>query len=126
MIKDRRKSKHIPMQVNASYLEENKQEWQDCSIIDVSNDGMGILLYLREAIHVGTKLSFAINIISKIFQSTGTVIWSKKLQRDTSFNSALGVKFDMMDETSKSDLFKYACSNFFVSDEQWKEEKSLL
>jgi len=110
MIKDRRKSKRIPMQVNASYLDENKQGWQDCSVIDVSSDGIGIVLYLRESIHVGTKLSFAINISLKMFQPTGTVMWSKKLKRDTSFNSALGVKLAMTDDTTKSDLFKYACS----------------
>jgi len=123
---DRRKSKRISLQVSANYLEENKQEWQDCSVIDVSNNGMGILLYLREAINAGTKLRFVINITPKVFQKTGTVVWSKKLQRDTSFNGAFGVKLAMMDDTSESDLFKYAYSKFLMSDKQWEEEKDLL
>ena len=123
---EKRKSRRIPLQVNAVYLEENKQEWQDCTIFDVSNDGMGILLYLREPIHLGTKLSFSINIALKIFQSTGTVIWFKKLQRDMSFNSALGVKLAMPDNTSKGDLYKHACSKFLKSNKKWEEEKYFL
>jgi len=50
MIKDRRKSNRIPLQMSVDYLEENKQEWQNCFLVDVTYDGMGILLYMREAI----------------------------------------------------------------------------
>ena len=123
---NRRDSKRITLQVVASYLENNRQDWQDCSVIDVSNNGLGILLYLKEAIQVGTKLEFVVNIVPKVFQETGTVMWSKKLPRDTSFNGALGIKLDMMDDTAKNKLFQYACSNFLMSDKQWEEEKKLL
>ena len=118
MIKDRRKSNRIPLQISADYLEENKQEWQNCFLVDVTYDGIGILLYMREAIQLGSKMRFTINLASKNLQATGTVTWSKKLRRDTSFNCALGVKLSMMDDISKSNLLNYACSNFYKSDKQ--------
>lgn len=65
-IKDRRKSRRIPLQVNAIYMEENKRGWQDCTVVEVSHDGMGVILYLREPIKAGAKLNFAIKLASNI------------------------------------------------------------
>ena len=123
---EKRKSKRILLQVNAIYMEENKRGWQDCSIVDVSREGMGVILYLREPIQAGAKLSFAIKIASNIFKETGITIWSKKLCRDTLFNGALGIKLETANETSKSAFFKYIHSNYSKSDKQWEEEKYFL
>jgi hypothetical protein len=126
MSEDRRKSERIHLQTKAQYLEENTQELEECFVVNVSSDGVGILLYPREPIHAGTKLNFIISIASKIFKETGTVVWFKKLQRNVSLNSALGVKLAMPDDKIKSDLYKYGCSNFLKSDKQWEEEKYFL
>ena len=45
---NRRKFIRFPVRLNARYSEENSDEWNQCSVIDISREGMGVIVYLKE------------------------------------------------------------------------------
>ncbi len=47
-MENRRKFIRFPVRLNAQYSEENADEWNQCSVIDISREGMGVVVYLKE------------------------------------------------------------------------------
>ena len=84
-MEDQRKYKRFPSQLNARYLEENKEEWKDCRIINVSREGMGVEVYMQEAINIGSILQM-------------------ELREDPKFNFVGGIKLITIDSEDKWEL----------------------
>ena len=109
---DRRKFKRFPTQLSARYLEEFGQEWKSCTVINISREGMGIEVYLRERIHVGSIIKLEIIIPTKDgpIRATGILIWLKEF--DSKMNFVGGVKFTKIDSEDKWILLDYAYANW--------------
>ena len=107
---NRRKFIRFPVRLNARYSEENSDEWNQCSVIDISREGMGVIVYLKEKISLGSILKLVINVQGKkaaIF-ATGTMIWIKELKDNLEFNFIGGIKLITIDPKRKWILLDYA------------------
>lgn len=116
---DRRKFKRFPIQLSTRYLEENKKEWQDCSVINISREGMGIEVYVRERIQMGSilQLEIVVPIKNEPLYVVGTLMWIRELKENPKFNFVGGVKLITIDPEDMWTLLDYAY-------EDWcKEEK---
>jgi len=107
---DRRKYKRFPVQLSAQYLGENGKKWKECSVINISREGMGIEVYMREKIHVGSILQLEIDVPVKNKQISvmGTLMWIKKLKGNPMFNFVGGVMLITIDPEDKWTLLGYA------------------
>jgi len=110
MTGDKRKSERIPVQAHATYLKEDKNSWEECLIMDVSREGMGILLLSNGLTNAGENLMLEIMIASKTIEATGTIMWTKELQGSKVINCAAGIKFIDMDDKARKSLVDYAYS----------------
>ena len=118
-MEDRRKFKRFPIQLSTRYLEENKKEWQDCSVINISREGMGIEIYVRERIHRGSilQLEIVVPIKNEPLYVVGTLMWIRELKENPKFNFVGGVQLITIDPEDMWTLLDYAY-------EDWcKEEK---
>jgi len=62
-VKDRRKFIRFPVRLSARYSEENKEDWkQQCSIVNISREGMGVTVYLKTKLSLGCMLKFMVDI----------------------------------------------------------------
>jgi hypothetical protein len=107
---NRRKFIRFPVRLNARYSEENSDEWNQCSVIDISREGMGVIVYLKEKISLGSILKLVIDVQGKkaaIF-ATGTMIWIKELKDNLEFNFIGGIKLITIDPKSKWILLDHA------------------
>ena len=110
---DKRKSKRFAIDLSARYLlGESSQEWKGCSIINTSHDGLGIEVYLKEKIHVGTTLRMEITVSTKEtpIKSIGILMWIKELKEETDFVG--GVKLTKIDSEDKWTLMDYVYDNW--------------
>ncbi|KPJ56038.1 MAG: hypothetical protein AMJ42_05830 [Deltaproteobacteria bacterium DG_8] len=110
---DKRKFKRFPINLNAKYLlEENLKEWKGCTVFNISREGMGIEVYLRERIHGGSILQLKIIIPTKEkpIKATGILMWIKELKEKMNFVG--GVKFINIDSEDKWTLLDYAYDNW--------------
>lgn len=115
---DRRKFKRFPIQLSARYLEENEGEWQDCFVINISREGMGIEVYVRERIRMGSvlQLEIVVPIKKEPISVMGTLMWIKELKRNPRFNFVCGVMLITIDPEDKWALLDYAY-------EDWRKEE---
>ena len=119
-MEDRRKYRRFPIQLSARYLEENEKEWKECSVINISREGMGIEVYVSERIHIGSILQFEIVVPIKEepIDVIGTLMWIKELKGNPRFNFVGGVMLITIDPEDKWTLLDYA-----YEDWQKKEEE---
>jgi hypothetical protein len=60
---ERRQLRRFSLKLKAHYtFEDKKDNWKECSIIDVTYNGMGLKFHSRETIKVGTPVHLAIVI----------------------------------------------------------------
>ena len=52
----RREHKRFPVQLSARDLKENEEEWNECTVTNISRSGIGITVYVRENIPVDSSL----------------------------------------------------------------------
>jgi hypothetical protein len=117
-VEDRRKFIRFPVRLSASYSEGDKDKWNECSIIDISREGMGVVVCLKEKIHLGSILNLTIDVPGKkapVFVS-GTLTWIKELKGDPEFNYKGGIQLMSIDSEDKWKLLDY-------SYEAWKESR---
>jgi hypothetical protein len=110
---DKRKSKRFAIDLSARYLlGGSSQEWKGCSIINTSHDGLGIEVYLKEKIHLGTTLRMEITVPTKEtpIKSIGILMWIKELKEEMDFVG--GVKLTRIDSEDKWTLMDYAYDNW--------------
>lgn len=107
-MEDRRKFKRFPVQLSARYLVSSEKEWFNCTIINISRDGMGIEVRLQESIPRGLILKFKIIIPKKVepIETSGILRWSKKLQGEMGF--AGGIELFNKDSEETRTLLDYA------------------
>lgn len=119
-MEDKRKYKRFSSQFGARYLEEGKEEWRDCCVVDVSREGMGIEIYMHEAIKIGSMLQFEIVIPAKEKQisAMGTLMWIKELGGNPEFNFLGGVKLITIDPEDKWELLDYVYEDWSKEEEK--------
>ena len=118
-MKDRRKFLRFPVRIGALYSEEiNEDLKEQCSIVDISREGMGVTVYLNAKLSLGCMLKFMVDIPEKekSISFTGTLNWIKALKGDTDYNYKGGIKLITIDSEDKWALLDYAY-------EAWKEKK---
>jgi hypothetical protein len=111
-MEDRRKFKRIPVQVSARYLWASKEEWINCSVTNVSREGMGIDVILQERMHPGEILQFKITVPTKEepIKISGTLTWVKELEGKAGYIG--GITFFNMDSEETWGLLDYANKNW--------------
>jgi len=107
------------VRIGAHYSEENNEDWKEqCSIVDISREGMGVTVYLRAKLSLGCILKFMVDVPEKekSVSFTGTLNWIKKLKGDADYNYKGGIKLITIDSEDKWALLDYAY-------EAWKEKQ---
>jgi len=118
-VKDRRKFIRFPVRLSARYSEENNEDWkQQCSIVNISREGMGVTVYLKTKLSLGCMLKFMADVPEreKSVSFTGTLNWIKALKEDPDYNYKGGIKLITIDSEDKWVLLDYAY-------EAWKEKQ---
>jgi hypothetical protein len=118
-VKDRRKFIRFPVRIRAHYSEENDEEGKtQCSIVNISREGMGVTVYLEAKLSLGAMLKFMVDFPDreKSVSFTGTLNWIKALKRDPDYNYKGGIKLTAIDSEDKWTLLDYAY-------ETWKEKQ---
>ena len=118
-MKDRRKFIRFPVRVRAHYSEENNEEGKtQCSIVNISREGMGVTVYLEAKLSLDAMLKFVVDVPDreKSVSFTGTLNWIRALKRDPDYNYIGGIKLTAIDSEDKWTLLDYAY-------ETWKEKQ---
>lgn len=118
-MKDRRKFLRFPVKIVAFYSEENNEDLkQQCSIVNISREGMGVTVYLKAKLSLGCMLKFMVDVSEKekSVSFTGTLNWIKSLKGDADYNYKGGIKLITIDSEDKWALLDYAY-------ETWKEKQ---
>jgi PilZ domain len=116
-VKDRRKFLRFPVKLSARYSEEKKEDWsRQCSIVDISREGMGLVVHLIEKPPIGSLLHFMVDVPTKEKPVcfTGVLSWIKALKEDPDYNFKGGVQLEVIDSEDRWILLDYAY-------EAWKE-----
>ncbi len=116
-MKDRRKFLRFPVRLSACYSEENKEDWtRQCSIVDISREGMGLVVYLKDKFPIGCLLHFMVDVPTKEKSVcfAGVLSWIKTLKKDPDYNFKGGIKLQIIDSEDKWVLLDFAY-------EAWKE-----
>lgn len=106
---DKRKYRRFSILLNARYLEANKRDWHECSVTNVSREGMGVGIYSRERIAIGSvlQLEIAVPIQKELISAMGTLMWIKKLNGNPRFNFLGGLMLISMAPEDKWTLLDY-------------------
>jgi len=117
-VEDRRKFIRFPVCLSARYSKENQDKWNRCSVIDISREGMGVIVYLKEKIHLGSILNLMIDVPGKKapVSAGGTLIRITELKGNPEFSYKSGIKLMTIDSEDKWILLDY-------SYEAWKESR---
>ena len=115
---DRRKFLRFPLQLGARYTAENEDKWKECSVVDISREGMGVIIYSIEAISKGALLEIEIHapMQDDPMRIEGKLVWLKEIKDDPLFNYAGGVQLTSISPENKWALIDYAY-------EDWNKEK---
>ncbi len=107
---ERRKYIRFPLKLDARYTEKNGDNWKECSVIDISREGMGISIYSREAISKGAQLRMKITVpvLTNPVEVEGVLIWIRELTEDPQFNYIGGVRLISISADDKWALMDYA------------------
>ena len=85
-MEEKRRFKRHQVRLKAQYyLKEKDKHWEECTIIDVSRKGMGIIFLTGERIEVGSTVLFEIPLLAKLepIYILGVLKWVE--QRDRAF-----------------------------------------
>ena len=118
-MKDRRKFIRFPVRMCAHYSDENNEDREEqCSIVDISREGMGVTVYLKVKLSLGCMLKFMVDVPEreKSVSFSGTLNWIKALKGDPDYNYKGGIKLITIDPEDKWALLDYAY-------ETWKEKQ---
>jgi hypothetical protein len=64
-VEEKREHTRFSVQLRARYLKENEEEWNECTVTNISRKGIGIIMYVREIIPVDSSLQLEIIIPTK-------------------------------------------------------------
>jgi hypothetical protein len=111
-MEERRKSKRFPIQLSARCLGASEEEWIDCPVTNVSREGMGIDVLLKERMSPGEILQFKITIPTQEepIKISGTLTWVKELEEKAGYIG--GITFFSMDSEKIWGLLNHANKNW--------------
>ena len=111
-MEERRKSKRFPIQLSARCLGASEEEWTDCTVTNVSREGMGIDVLLKERMSPGEILQFKITIPTQEepIKISGTLTWVKELEEKAGYIG--GITFFSMDSEKIWRLLDHANKNW--------------
>ena len=117
---ERRKYIRFPVKLTARYAEKNGGNWKECSVIDISREGMGISIYSRESINKGASLRMEITVPVKDgpIDMEGVLIWIRELKEDPQFNYIGGVRISSITPEDKWALMDYAYEGWQQKDDK--------
>jgi hypothetical protein len=109
-MEDNRKFTRLPAQLSARYLKADKEEWKDCSVINISHEGMCVGVCSQEKTEMCSTLQLEISVPKKKepIASMGTIMWVKELKGDKKFNFLAGVKLIAINPEDTWRLLDYA------------------
>ena len=84
-MEERRKFKRHQTRLKAQYyIKEENEGWEECTIIDVSHKGMGIVFLTRKEIEVSSTVLLEITLLTELepIYIVGTLKWIKQEDRD--------------------------------------------
>ena len=55
-MEERRKSARVPIKLRGLYHLQGEESWKECSVVDLSRNGMGIAFLTQEEIDVGSTI----------------------------------------------------------------------
>jgi hypothetical protein len=107
---ERRKFIRFPTELIARYSESDVKDWKECSVIDISREGMGINISAREYISEGVILQMEITVPVQDdpIAVTGTLMWIRERKDHPRFNYLGGVKLLAIKPEDKWTLMDYA------------------
>ena len=107
---ERRKYIRFPVTLQARYEERGGGGWKECSVIDISREGMGISIYSREAIITGTglRMEITVPVTNEPVAMEGVLMWIRELHSDPHFNYIGGVRISSITAENKWVLMDYA------------------
>jgi hypothetical protein len=107
---ERRKFLRFPLQLGARYAEESEENWKECSVVDISREGMGVIIHSVEAISEGALLTIEIHapVQNDPIVVEGRLVWLKEIKGDPRFNFAGGVQLTSISPENKWELMDYA------------------
>ena len=111
---DRRKYIRFPVTLQARYVENSGGGWKDCSVIDISREGMGISIYSKEAITKGTvlQMEITVQVTNEPVAMKGVLVWIRELKDDPHFNYMGGVRVNSITAEDKWVLMDFAYENW--------------
>ena len=117
-MEERRKFLRFPLRLGARYAQENEDNWKECSVVDISREGMGIIIHSVAAISKGALLKIEIDapMQDDLIMVEGKLLWLKEIKDDPRFNYAGGVHLTSISPENKWALIDYAY-------EDWNEEE---
>ena len=111
-MEDKRKFKRFPVELSARYLKENTKEWKGCTATNISREGMGMIVYLREKIPLASSLKLEIILPTKneTIKAIGILRWIEEKREGMNFQG--GIELTEIDSEDKWTLLDYAYDNW--------------
>ena len=77
---EKRRFGSFPTKLKAQYLMEGEKEWKECTIINMSREGMGITFQTSEKMEVGSTIRVMIDMPteSQTINAKGILKWIEK------------------------------------------------
>ena len=109
-VEERREHERFSMRLSARYLRESEDEWKDCTVTNISRSGIGIIIYIRERIPIGSFLQLEIIVPKREgpteVKITGMLKWIKEEKERTNFVG--GIEFSkILDEIEWTNLMYF-------------------
>ena len=113
---ERRQYKRFPVELSARYRKQTDKELKGCTVTNISRGGMGIIVYLRERIQLGSTLYLEIIFPQKEgpICADGVLKWIEDKREEMNFKG--GIEFTTIDAEDKWALLDYAY-------DKWTEEE---
>ena len=107
---EKRKFIRFPVELDARYSEKDEKDWKECSIIDISREGMGMNIHSKEFIAEGMilQMEIMVPVQEDPISAKTTLIWIRELKDDPRFNYLAGVKLLEIKSEDKWTLMDYA------------------
>ena len=114
MINERRKFMRFSVHLKARYL--NKSRWNECSVLNVSREGMEISFSVAKGIDVGNTVETEVQIPSRSepIKLAGKIVWMKQQKGNSATHSKAGIKLTRIDASDKWDLLDKAYDNWYA------------
>ena len=120
-MEDKRKYHRFPINLKSRYLQEDDhQEWKDCSVIDISREGVGIRLYLKERISIRSILHLEIIAPKKekLIKASSVLMWIEEFAGNSGFNFIAGMELTKIDPADKWILLDYAYGDWYRKEKE--------